>query len=104
MVKHWERFSTILLIEVSSEIGRSRLRVFRNLLFKPDLMWPEDEYLPPAAVDLVEKLLAFEPSERLGHNGVEEVKSHEWFADVDWDTLLEQVQLLFGMHIVLSIH
>jgi len=48
----------------------------QGLVFPPDF--------PPVARDFIERLLASTPEERLGGNGVEEVKSHEWLAKMDW--------------------
>ena len=31
-----------------------------------------------------------DPKQRLGFNGVNEVKLHPWFSDFDWDLLLER--------------
>jgi len=36
-------------------------------------------------------LLAKKPGNRLGYkNQSQEVKSHKWFADIDWNALLEK--------------
>ena len=56
-------------------------------------MWPspeDDNAIPDDAQNLITKLLAFEPSDRLGANGVDEVKAHPWFEGIQWDTLREQ--------------
>jgi len=37
--------------------------------------------------DLVNGLLQKKPSERLGHNGAQELMSHSWFKEVDWARL-----------------
>jgi serine/threonine protein kinase len=44
-------------------------------------------YLSSQFVDLILKLLSNNPKTRLGggERGVEEVKEHPWFADLDWD-------------------
>jgi serine/threonine protein kinase len=44
-------------------------------------------YISPQFMDLVLKLLIPNPSKRLGGGelGVEEVKAHPWFAEIDWD-------------------
>merc|ERR1712169_139921 len=39
------------------------------------------------AQDLIQKLLCENPDERLGANGVEEIKSHPFFENIDWDNL-----------------
>ena len=33
------------------------------------------------------KLLERNPTQRLGYNGFEEIKTHPWFKDIDWDQL-----------------
>ncbi|KAK2743514.1 rim15, signal transduction response regulator [Myotisia sp. PD_48] len=71
--------------------------VFENILNRR-INWPEeaDELVSPEAKDLMEKLITINPQERLGSNASEkfpnggaEVRSHPWFADINWDTLLE---------------
>eukprot|EP01102_Stenamoeba_stenopodia_P019068 TRINITY_DN7097_c0_g1_i1.p1 TRINITY_DN7097_c0_g1~~TRINITY_DN7097_c0_g1_i1.p1 ORF type:complete len:111 (-),score=32.72 TRINITY_DN7097_c0_g1_i1:77-409(-) len=41
----------------------------------------------------MQKLLTIEPERRLGTKDANEVKSHPWFSDIKWDTLLEQEAL-----------
>lgn len=57
-------------------------------------MWPEpddeDYAISEDARDLISSLLAFEPSDRLGHKGAKQVQSHPWFDGIEWDTLKEQ--------------
>ena len=53
-----------------------------------DIPWPAvPEEMSEEAYDLINRLLEPNPSERLGANGVEEIKSHPFFADINWDTL-----------------
>jgi len=46
------------------------------------------EHLSEEAVDIIERLLEKDPSERLGSRGFEEIKSHPFFAKTKWDDLL----------------
>lgn len=71
--------------------------VFQNILARK-IDWPEgcEEYSSPESRDLMNKLMTLNPLERLGANAKEEfpsggaeVRSHAWFAGLDWDTLLE---------------
>lgn len=71
--------------------------VFENILQRK-INWPEDpeEYTTPEAMDLMNKLMALNPRERVGANvdekfpnGGAEIRHHPWFADINWDTLLE---------------
>ncbi|KAK4459896.1 Serine/threonine-protein kinase cek1 [Cladorrhinum samala] len=71
--------------------------VFENILARK-LSWPEwaEEGISLEAKDLVDKLLCSDPRQRLGANrddkyqsGGEEIRSHPWFKDVNWDTLLQ---------------
>lgn len=50
-----------------------------------DFSYPGD--YPPAARDLTEKLLAAEPSARIGANDMSELKAHPFFEGIDWSTL-----------------
>ena len=66
----------------------SPTHIFQNIL-KKEICWPlPPEELAPDAKDLIEKLLATDPTERLGANGAAEVKKHPFFAGLDWDNLL----------------
>jgi serine/threonine-protein kinase RIM15 len=70
--------------------------VFQNILARR-IHWPaddEDYDISDEARDLMNRLLCSDPAQRLGSNkgekfasGGEEIRSHPWFADIDWDTL-----------------
>ncbi|KAL2817438.1 hypothetical protein BDW59DRAFT_133033 [Aspergillus cavernicola] len=71
--------------------------VFANILNRR-INWPDEieELASPEAVDLMNKLMTIGPRERMGSNteekypnGGAEIRNHSWFADVNWDTLLE---------------
>ncbi|KAI0432101.1 putative response regulator receiver RIM15p [Xylaria sp. FL1042] len=71
-------------------------QVFENILARR-IEWPDDEEMvSPEAKDLINRLLCVDPQQRLGKNleekfasGGEEIRSHPWFAGMNWDTLLE---------------
>ena len=72
-------------------------QVFENILNRR-INWPDEaeELVSPEAMDLMNKLMVINPEERLGANvsekypsGGAEVRSHPWFSDINWDTLLE---------------
>ncbi len=50
---------------------------------------PPEANLSPAAADLIKRLIA-DPNERLGINGVEEIKAHPFFCGVDWKRIREK--------------
>ncbi|TKA44730.1 hypothetical protein B0A54_04681 [Friedmanniomyces endolithicus] len=72
--------------------------VFQNILAR-DIHWSADEEetsVSEEAKDLMDKLMALDPKERLGSNrvdayanGGEEIKAHPWFSDINWDTIRE---------------
>ncbi|KAK4055098.1 rim15, signal transduction response regulator [Microbotryomycetes sp. JL201] len=64
-------------------------KVFENILSRR-IQWHEDlvDYSPEAR-DFMEKLLATDPSKRLGAKGAAEVKSHSWLKGIDWANLLD---------------
>lgn len=72
--------------------------VFENILARR-IKWPEDEEeygVSPEAKDLMNRLLCMDPRARLGSNkednygsGGEEIRSHPWFEDINWETLRE---------------
>lgn len=68
--------------------------VFENILARR-IEWPEyddedDDEVSDEAKDLINRLLCMDQSQRLGANGGQEVKSHPFFADINWETLLEE--------------
>ncbi|KAI1757260.1 putative response regulator receiver RIM15p [Xylaria castorea] len=71
-------------------------QVFENILARR-IEWPDDEgMVSPEAKDLINQLLCVSPQQRLGKNsedkfasGGEEIRSHQWFAGTNWDTLLQ---------------
>ncbi|GLA50198.1 rim15, signal transduction response regulator [Aspergillus niger] len=71
--------------------------VFDNILHRR-INWPDEaeEFASPEAIDLVNRLMTMNPRERIGANvdekypnGGAEIRSHPWFSDINWDTLLE---------------
>eukprot|EP00455_Lapot_gusevi_P005021 TRINITY_DN1211_c0_g1_i3.p1 TRINITY_DN1211_c0_g1~~TRINITY_DN1211_c0_g1_i3.p1 ORF type:complete len:305 (-),score=75.32 TRINITY_DN1211_c0_g1_i3:136-1020(-) len=43
--------------------------------------------LPPQAVDLFSKIFRDSPRERLGADGINSIKAHPFFSDIDWEQL-----------------
>lgn len=63
--------------------------MYRKILSDP-LHFPGPEVVPPAAKDLLEKLLDRDPQRRLGSNGASEIKAHPYFTAIDWRKLLQR--------------
>ncbi|GJP46540.1 hypothetical protein CLOM_g5814, partial [Closterium sp. NIES-68] len=64
--------------------------IFDNILNR-DIPWPEvPEEMSYEAMDLIDRLLHPEPSQRLGARGAEEVKAHPFFANIRWETLAQE--------------
>ncbi|KAK7895885.1 hypothetical protein WMY93_021210 [Mugilogobius chulae] len=56
-----------------------------------EINWPEGEDAPPSdAQELITLLLRQNPLERLGTGGAAEVKNHQFFHNLDWNSLLRQ--------------
>jgi serine/threonine-protein kinase RIM15 len=72
--------------------------VFDNIVNRR-IAWPEEDdevEVSSEAKDLINKLIQLDPRERLGANKEEkypsggcEIQAHPWFADINWNTLLE---------------
>ncbi|KAI0113673.1 serine/threonine-protein kinase gad8 [Nemania sp. FL0031] len=63
--------------------------MYRKILTEP-LHFRSSDAVPPAAKDLLTKLLDRNPSQRLGANGSVEIKSHPFFHAIDWRKLLQR--------------
>jgi serum/glucocorticoid-regulated kinase 2 len=63
---------------------KNRPTMYRKILEAP-LEFPPD--MSPEACDLISKMLARDPHQRLGYNGAKEIKDHPFFAAYDWDAL-----------------
>ncbi|RMJ23466.1 AGC AKT protein kinase [Aspergillus sp. HF37] len=63
--------------------------MYRKILEEP-LRFPGSEIVPPAARDLLSRLLDRDPQRRLGANGAAEIKSHHFFTNIDWRKLLQR--------------
>eukprot|EP01125_Pyxidicula_operculata_P010129 TRINITY_DN3337_c0_g3_i1.p1 TRINITY_DN3337_c0_g3~~TRINITY_DN3337_c0_g3_i1.p1 ORF type:complete len:1106 (+),score=275.64 TRINITY_DN3337_c0_g3_i1:614-3931(+) len=64
-------------------------QIFNNILNR-QIDWPSDEYINPVARNFIDQLLDPNPQTRLGANGCEEIKNHEWFKGTQWDSLYSQ--------------
>ena len=56
-----------------------------NLIKSEEPIFPH--YMSKESVDLVKKLLIKDPKHRLGGTSFEQIKSHTWFKEVDWELL-----------------
>ncbi|KAI0841326.1 Pkinase-domain-containing protein [Hypoxylon sp. FL0890] len=63
--------------------------MYRKILSEP-LHFPSADIVPPAAKDLLSKLLNRNPDERLGAAGSAEIKAHPFFHAIDWRKLLQR--------------
>lgn len=78
-----------MLVGVTPFAAESLSALFDNCVFGK-LEWGADaEHVPLAARDLIQQLLEKRPEARLGARGASEIKQHEYFKGVDWDTLLQ---------------
>jgi serine/threonine protein kinase len=66
-------------------------KVFMKIL-KRDIKFPnigrEEGDMSPEAYDFINKLLTIDPKKRLGYSGIEEIKNHPFFADINWETIM----------------
>lgn len=56
------------------------------LHWKKTFVIPAEANLSPNSTDILRKLIA-DSDERLGRNGVEEIKNHPFFDGFDWDSV-----------------
>ena len=68
------------------------LNIWHEMCPTEDIQWPDEEdwQVRDDAKDMILSLLLHDPLHRLGTGGAQEVKEHEFFASVNWETLLRQ--------------
>lgn len=71
-------------------------QVFKNILsgvidWPPLLPEEEAEICPPDTKDLIRRLLVLNHENRLGYNSTDEIKRHPCFANINWDTLYQEL-------------
>lgn len=59
-------------------------KMYHKILQEP-LTFPSSDIVPPLT-----RLLDRDPLHRLGTNGAAEIKSHQFFANIDWCKLLQR--------------
>jgi serine/threonine protein kinase len=58
-------------------------------ILESELTFPS--HVSPVCVDIIKGLLERNPNKRLGcKKGVEEIKSHEWLSDIDWQAFMQK--------------
>ena len=45
--------------------------------------------MTPEAHDFIDGLLTLDPKDRLGVNGINEIKNHPFFESINWDTFMK---------------
>nr|GEX10046.1 probable serine/threonine protein kinase IRE [Tanacetum cinerariifolium] len=79
-----------LLVGIPPFNAESPQQVFANIMNR-DIPWPKiPEEMSYEAYDLINKLLTENPVQRLGAVGAAEVKAHQFFRNIHWDTLARQ--------------
>ena len=58
----------------------------RIIRWKENLQFPSDVVLSDEAKDLILKLLC-DPEDRIGTNGVEDIKNHPFFSGINWENI-----------------
>jgi len=75
------------------EFGKAKGEKDKLLCCNMAVMEMEVEYdsekMDENAIDLAKKLLAKDPKERLGKNGVSDIRSHKFFDGFDWDAVAD---------------
>lgn len=61
-------------------------KVFDNIVMR-NMDWDPRVPISEEARDLIDRLVCTEVQQRLGVNGVDEIKSHPFFTGIDWDSL-----------------
>ena len=61
--------------------NKDRHKLYQTICTTPPMMKP---YFSKEACSILQSLLTIKPSKRLGANGVQEIKKHPFFKDIDW--------------------
>lgn len=64
-----------------------------NKILSMKIDWPEignNEYMSETAYKFISQLLVEDPKQRLGFNGVQEIKQNEFFSQIDWEKIKKQ--------------
>lgn len=73
-------------------VGKSRKEIKDQILSKEITIKVSD--VPPGwsveAADLINRLLKRRANQRLGKNGINEIKEHSWLKDVNWNQLYKK--------------
>jgi serine/threonine protein kinase len=64
--------------------NRNREKMYRSILHDP-LQFPD--HMSRDCRDFLGGLLDRKPTQRLGYNGVDEIKAHQYFSNIDWEKL-----------------
>ncbi|XP_048497006.1 probable serine/threonine protein kinase IRE isoform X2 [Beta vulgaris subsp. vulgaris] len=79
-----------LLVGIPPFNAENPQKIFDNIM-NHDIPWPKvPEEMSYEAYDFINKLLIENPVQRLGATGATEVKLHQFFKNVNWDTLARQ--------------
>lgn len=76
-----------MLIGIPPFFTENRQELFERIKFTGP-KYPSN--ISANAKSLLEGLLKKDPSKRLGFGGAIEIKQHPWFAEVDWDKMLNK--------------
>ena len=78
-----------MLVGVTPFAAESLSALYSNCVFGKLEWGPDADHVPPPARDLIQQLLIKRPEARLGARGAADIKAHEYFKGVKWDTLFQ---------------
>jgi len=67
------------------------------LNWKDNFGFPEDKEVSAEAKDLLQKLIC-DKKDRLGARGIDELKRHPFFKDIDWENLRNSTTLFLSFY------
>lgn len=93
----WWAFGVIIfemLVGCPPYNGLSPDEIFENIIEDRKEETPtigyNDDQISPEAMSFIDALLTRDPCARLGHKGADEIKNHQFFKGVNWESLREQ--------------
>jgi len=76
--------------DTAFRVNTGKMKDLRNIIIEGKFKFPLNEKFSDEGKDIVTKLITVNNKKRLGYGGINEIKNHPWFSDINWDDLLNK--------------